>query len=220
MSLKPTPITDEINEYLIENFSADDEFLINLKKEARNAGIPEIHISPVQAAFMQFMLKTIGAKRVLEIGTLAGYSAITMARALPEDGLLTAVEVNKNFAEFAKKKSYEAGLKDKIEIYNNHAVIFLKEYNPEIKFDFVFMDAQKTEYEDYFKLVENRVRPGGIIAADNALAFGDIVSEEPDRDSEEVRAVRRFNEYVKNHEDFETTLVTAGDGLLMALKKQ
>lgn len=218
MSSRPTEITNEIFNYLLKNFSAEDEFLLELKKDATAAGIPEICISPEQGKFLQFYLKSINAKYVLEIGSLAGYSAIVMARALPKDGKLIALEINQRNADFIREQAEKAGLSDIIEVVNQDAQKFVESFKPDYELDFVFIDADKRAYHKYFDYTAPLVRKGGVICADNALAFGMIAQEDPDSEPKNVNALKRYNEKVASDERFFTTLVTMGDGMAMSLK--
>lgn len=218
MSSRPTEITQDIYNYLLENFSAEDEFLLNLKKEATEAGIPEICISPEQGNFLQFYLKSINAKNVLEIGSLAGYSAIVMARALPKDGKLIAVELNPKNAEFIEKQVEKAGLSHIIEVVNQDAQKFVKEFKPDYELDFVFIDADKRAYHKYFEHTAPLLRKGGVICADNALAFGMIAQNDPESEPKNVNALKRYNIMVRENKDFFSTLVTMGDGMAMSVK--
>ncbi len=220
MSHRPTLITDELVDYINENFSSEDKFLAKLRVDAKKSKIPDICISPEQGAFLQFFLKAVKAKYVLEIGTLAGYSAITMARSLPEGGKLISVEINAKNAEFARKKIKEAGLESKIEVHTASALQFLENYRPEFQFDFIFIDAEKTEYKKYFLSCSSLIRKGGIIAADNALAFGEIVNTDKDREIfKEIEAIRDFNRFIKSSADFKSCLLTVGDGMIMSVKQ-
>lgn len=218
MSSRPTEITSDIYNYLLNNFSAEDEFLANLKKEASSQGIPEICISPEQGRFLQFYLKSINAKNVLEIGSLAGYSAIVMARALPEDGKLIAVEINPRNADFIRNQAEKAGLSNIIEVVNQDAQDFVKEFKPDYELDFVFIDADKRAYHKYFDYTAPLLRKGGVICADNALAFGMIAQENPESEPKNVNALKRYNEKVVKDNNFFTTLVTMGDGMAMSIK--
>ncbi|TNE35284.1 O-methyltransferase [bacterium] len=218
MSSSPTQVTEEIYQYLRKNFSSEDDFLKNLKKEANEAGIPEICISEEQGKFLQVLLKSIRAKYVLEIGSLAGYSAITMARALPEDGKLVAVEISSKNAEFIEQKALDAGLSHKIEVVNADAKDFLGGWQPDFKLDFVFVDADKKGYKTYFELCTPLIRKGGIFAADNALGFGHIAEENPKSEPGNVKAIQDLNQTLKNSPLYESCLVTVGDGMAMGLK--
>ncbi len=221
MSAEPTKITQDIYKYILKNFSAEDDFLANLTKEARAWGIPEIQISPDQGHFIQFLVKLIDAGHILEIGSLAGYSAIITARAMPESGKLIALEKDPNFANFIRGKVQEAGLENLVDVHAKPALEFLHSFKPEKPLDFVFIDADKTEYVEYFKYVDPLLRPGGIIAADNALAFGDVAKNYEDIEEPlNVEGIQIYNEYVIKREDYFSTLVTIGDGLLLSQKKR
>ncbi|MFN3195595.1 MAG: O-methyltransferase [Chlorobiota bacterium] len=219
MSSNPTQVTPEIYGYLQSNFSSEDDFLKNLKKEATEAGIPEICISEEQGKFLQFYLKSINAKYVLEIGSLAGYSAITMARALPADGKLIAVEINEKNAKFIEQKAKEAGLENVIEVVNQDAKEFLADWKPDFELDFVFVDADKKGYKGYFESTTPHIRKGGVFAADNALGFGHIAESDPKSEPGNVKAIQQFNDMLNESPDYDTCLVTVGDGMAMGLKK-
>ncbi len=218
MSQQITPISEETEKYLIENFSSEDNFLQQILLESAAAGMPQISIGGIQGAFLQFLLKAIDAQHVLEIGSLAGYSAITMARALPPHGKVVCMEYNPDFAHFIAKKADEAGISSKIEVYAGDAKHILADYKPEFSFDFVFIDADKQGYEQYLQLVYPMVRKGGIIAGDNALAWGQIGEENPKVEANNVRALQAFNHALRTHPGLSSCLVPIGDGMAMGVK--
>lgn len=218
MSQRPTPVDERLFEYLKENFSSEDEFLSKLVEEAMQEGIPNISISPEQGLFMQFMLKTINARNVVELGTLAGYSAITMARALPEGSKLITIENEFKHALFANRKIKEAGLDDIIEVQNSDALEFLKIYEPQEPFDFIFVDADKPNYARYLDILTPMLKTGGIFAADNAFAFGFVASSKPERNPEDVKSITGFNHYFRNHPQYSVCMVPVGDGIIMGVK--
>ncbi len=211
-----TALSDQMFEYLVSRFSVDDELLHALKREAPKAGIPEIQISEEQAAFMQVFLKSIGAKRVLEIGTLAGYSAISMARALPEDGMLVTIERNPAHAEFAQRYIDKAGLHAKIQIMQGAALDVLPGITGQ-HFDFAFLDADKKNYPHYLEHCMRLVKRRGVIAADNAFAFGQLFDEHS-TDSE-APAMIAFNESVVKDARLQSMIVPVGDGLMLSYIK-
>ena len=218
MSLKPTAITEEIYKYILDNFAPEDPFLKTLKEESASAGMPQISISPDQGHFLQLLVKLTNARYILEIGSLAGYSAITMARELPKDGHLHAVEINPDYVNFISLKVKQAGLSSIIEIHNQNGINFFKEFHPEYNFDIVFVDADKTSYIDYFKAADRLLRIGGIFIADNILAFGEITNDKPIRDKKNINAIREFNKYVLKQKNYKTSLLTIGDGFLISMK--
>lgn len=219
MSHRPTIIDDRLFEYLKSYFSSEDEFLYELQIRAREAGLPPISISPEQGRFMQFLLGSINAKHVLEIGTLAGYSAITMARALPNDGKLITVENDPKHYDFACKMIEESGLGNKIEVVLSDGKDFVKEYRTRNQFDFVFVDADKPSYAFYLNNITPKIKNGGIFAADNAFAFGFILDTKPERNPDDVKSLRSFNEYFRTRDNYFTCIVPVGDGIIMGYKK-
>lgn len=219
MSASPTAVTPEIHKYLNERFSCEDDFLSKLREDAEKFGIPPIHINQEQGKFLQFFLKSIGAKYVLEFGSLAGYSAITMARALPDnDAKVVCLEINPQNAKFITAKAEAAGLSHKIEVINCDAQKFIKEYKPDFLFDFVFIDADKGGYSKYLNYSIPLLRPGGVVCADNALAFGKIITDDDAKEKKNVAAIRRFNDEMIAKKELFTTLVTMGDGMIMGYK--
>lgn len=220
MTMKATGLRDDLYEYILENFSGEDEFLKNLRDEAAELNIPQISISKEQVKFLQFLIKTIKAKNILEVGTLAGYSGISMARALPEDGKLITLELEPERAEFARRKFSEAGFSEKVEVVQGKALDFLSSFNPDEPIDFVFLDADKNNYYKYVNLLDKFIRVGGIVAADNAFAFGFVMDSAPERNPEDVKSIKSFNSYMVNNKNYFTTIAPVGDGLLMCLKVQ
>ncbi len=218
MSLKTTVVTEELDNYLQEKFSPCDDTLNRISKIAEVKGMPQIHISGHEAKYLQFLIKSIDAKNVLEIGSLAGYSAISMAAALPEDGKLLTVELEKDYADLVKKNAEEAGLSHKIEVINSDARNFVDNYYSTEKLDFVFVDADKPGYYHYLKALTPHIRKGGIFAADNAFAFGFVLSSAPERNPDDVKSIKSFNEKFLADPNYFVTLVPIGDGLIIGLK--
>jgi predicted O-methyltransferase YrrM len=219
MSNRATIVDDRLFEYLKNNFSSEDEFLAELQIKAKEAGLPPISISPEQGKFMQFLLHSVNAKHVLEIGTLGAYSAITMARALPDDGKLITVENEPKHYEFACKMVSESGLEHKIEVVLADGKNFVKEYRTQNQFDFVFVDADKPSYLYYLNNITPKIKIGGIFAADNAFAFGFILDSKPERNPDDVKSIRSFNEYFRTRDNYFTCIVPVGDGIIMGYKK-
>ena len=225
MSVNRTAITPELDAYILEKFSADDDFLIELRKQAISQKIPDISISPDQAKFIQVLLKSMNAKYVLEIGTLAGYSSITMGRALAVGSKLITVENNNLHYKFALEKIKQAGLSEIIDVYYGYALDFFANFKPNYLLDFVFMDADKKNLKNYLDICTPLIRSGGIFAVDNAFALGNLTVANPEFDEihkhriHDVYAVREFNEYFGSHPDFDTCMLTIGDGLIMGVKK-
>ncbi|QQS67493.1 MAG: O-methyltransferase [Chlorobiota bacterium] len=216
LGIKNTEVTNEIYQYLVDNFSGEDELLMNLRNEAKEVGIPEICISPEQCKFLQVFIKSIKAKRIIEVGTLGGYSAIVMARALPLDGKLITIEVDPFRGEFARSQIAKAGLSGKIEVLIGSGVDVLeKTINSSDKFDFAFIDADKISYVRYLDLILPLMNKGGVITGDNALAWG-LVHDE-NTDNKDVKAIQSFNNAMKCNPLIESCIVPVGDGMCMGI---
>ena len=210
------PVTAAHVKYLAARTRGDDAFLRELKAAARKAGIPEIWIAPEQASFMQILLKLRGARRVVEVGTLAGYSAINLARALPPDGRLTTIELDETHAEFAAAWIARSDVADRIEVRRGDAARILPSL-ADASADAVFLDANKTGYALYLQQARRLLRPSGLIMVDNAFAFGALFAKGPQEG--EVEAVRSFNEVMARAPGFHSVIVPVGDGLWVGARE-
>ncbi|MCX7877372.1 MAG: O-methyltransferase [Ignavibacteria bacterium] len=213
--MKGVPLNEELYEYIVNTFVTEDDVLKSVTNEAEKKNIPLIQVSPENGKFLFILLKMIKARSVLEIGTLTGYSAIWMARALPDNGKLITLEVSKEHAREARENFRKAKLDKIITLIEGEAMESLEKLGNE-RFDFVFIDADKENSLNYYEKVFNLVNPGGIIATDNTLRDGKIISNYPDSGT---RALQLFNKHVANDERVYSLLVPISDGLTICLKK-
>lgn len=214
--MKGTPLTDGLADYINELFPVEDELLRDLKRESLEAGIRPIQISPEQGAFLSVLLKAIGARKVIEVGTLSGYSAIIMARALPDDGHVTTIEIDPLQAGFAREQIRKAGLQEKVTVYVGTGVDVLeRKLQGSGPYDFAFIDADKEGYIRYVDLLYPMMRPGALIAGDNALAWGKV--HNPNTDEENVRWIQEFNRYMAEHPGIDAAIVPSGDGMCLGV---
>jgi len=216
MSSTSTVVTREHFAYLAERTRGEDSFLAELKESARAAGIPPIWVSPEQASLMQILLKAAGAKRVLEVGTLAGYSAIAMARALPADGCVDTIELKDEHADFAERWVKKSDVAGRVRVLRGAGADVLRTLDAKDgAYDAAFLDADKSGYPTYLSHCLRLVRPGGMILVDNAFAFGQVLDESPtDR---EVPAVRAFNDQMAKTPGVHGVIVPIGDGLWVSV---
>jgi len=216
MSARSTTVTPAHFEYVAHRTRGDDAFLKELKKAAAKAGMPAIWISPEQASFMQILLKSAGAKEVIEVGTLAGYSAIAMARALPPGGRVRTIELNQDYAGFAERWIDKSDVSGRIEVIRGAGLDVLPGIEADSA-DAAFLDADKSNYPGYLRESLRIVRRGGLILVDNAFAFGQLLDPRPtDR---EVPAVRKFNEIMAKEKRVHGIIVPIGDGLWVGVKE-
>lgn len=215
--MKGTPLTEKTWKYICDLVPAEDDFLRQLNVEALEQEIPAIQISPDQVSFLQFFLRAIQARHVLEIGSLAGYSTITMARALPDEGQLFALEREPEYSFFIRKKVKEAGLENVVTVHTGEALETLETQEfPEL--DFVFIDADKMNYKRYLDLTVPMLRKGGVVCGDNALAWGMIADTDVPADREDVLGMQEFNAAMAARDDLACSMVPLGDGMFMGVK--
>jgi caffeoyl-CoA O-methyltransferase len=220
MTTKTLTLTQDLYRYLLAVSLREPDVLARLRAET--AALPEhnMQIAPEQGQFMAFLLKLMGATRVLEIGTFTGYSALAMALALPADGRLVACDVSRTWTAIARRYWREAGVEERIDLRIAPAIETLDALMTEGqagRFDFVFIDADKESYRGYFECALHLVRPGGVIAIDNAFWGGAVVhADESDSDAFAIDSLNRAL-----HEDprIDLTLLPIGDGLMLARKR-
>lgn len=218
MSDSSSLVTAEHFAYVAARTTAEDDFLRSLKTAARDAGIPPINIAPEQASFMQILLKAAGVKRVVEVGTLAGYSAIAMARALPADGHVDTIELLEKHAQFAQSwaDKPESGVAGRVTVHQGGGMDVLPGLATDSA-DAAFLDADKASYAQYLGECRRIVRPGGLLLCDNAFAFGQLLDEQPT--DPEVGAVRAFNDHMAQQTGLQGVIVPIGDGLWVAVQE-
>ena len=219
MSATSMAVSDAHFEYLAARTRGEDPFLRALKAAAEAQGIPPIWISPEQASLMQILLKTARARRVLEVGTLAGCSAIALARALParvHGGKLVTIELDPARARFAREWIGRSDVDDRVEVLEGRASEVLARLEP-CSFDAAFLDADKSGYAGYLEQCLSLVRPGGLILVDNAFAFGQIL--DPEVQDGEVLALRAFNDVMARTAGLHGIIVPIGDGLWVAVRE-
>jgi len=209
MSIEATLVDARHFAYVAERTAGDDELLVELKQAARAAGIPEICIEPAQASLMAILLKLVGAREVVEVGTLAGYSAIAMARALPAGGRVRTIELEPAHADFAEEWIGRSDVADRVSVLRGPGSERMAELEGPI--DALFLDADKAGYAGYLEQSRALLRPGGLVMCDNAFAFGQLFDEHPtDR---EAGAVRAFNDHMATQDWLDAVIVPVGDGL-------
>jgi predicted O-methyltransferase YrrM len=219
-TMKGTPLTEAAYEYIVQHFATGERALLEkMSVRAVAAGMPMINISDDQARFIAFFLKAMKAKRALDVGTLFGYSAAIMARAMGTDSEVVSLEVNDKHANVAKENIDTLHLRN-IQIKSGPALEIMKLMRRET-FDFILIDADKPNYTQYLNEALRLVRPGGVIAGDNALAFGKLTEKitKADDDYNSVIAIRGFNETFALQKTLFSTLIPVGDGMVMGVVK-
>lgn len=211
--------TPEIEAYLRNLAPERPEFMLEIEQYARDHYVSII--PPEVAQFLTFLVHLSKARRILEIGTAIAYSTIWLARAsAPLDGFVTTIEINDRRAETAMKNIRKAILEDRITLLKGNAVDIIPQLQD--KYDFIFIDAAKGQYQFFFEELYPRLEPGGLLVADNVLAEGKVVVPDEELKHRQKTAVRRLRDYLRmltGHPDLETTIVPLGDGIAVSLKK-
>ena len=214
---KFTALDDALYEYLQAHRSPDDEVVRELREETARLGRHAMmQIAPDQATFLRILVAAIGARRAVEVGTFTGFSALAIARGLPQDGRLLCLDVSEEWTRIARRAWAKAGVADRIELRIGPAAESLRALPDEPSFDFAFIDADKKGYPVYWEEIVRRLRPGGLIAADNVLWEGEVV--QPEQQGEDVVAIRGFNELVLADRRVESVMLALADGLTLARK--
>ena len=196
--------------YVEELLQPEDGVLTEIRARSAAAGLPDIAVGPFDGRHLEVIARAAGAKRIVEIGTLGGYSAVCFARALPEDGHLHTFELDPAHAEVARESLRRAGLADKATIHVGSAIERLPDVEGEGPFDLVFLDADKSSYPAYLAWAEKHLRVGGTLLADN-------VFRKP-RGREMADAIHAFNERIAQSDGWRATLLPLEDGLAVAVR--
>lgn len=205
-----------LDRYLAEHSEEEDQVL---KELARHTYLKEVHprmlSGHILGNFLNLFSRMLVPHRILEIGTYTGYSAICLARGLKAGGTLTTIEINDELRDTALNYFRKAKLEDRIELINGDALELL----PQIKdsFDLVFVDANKDDYPAYYKLVFDKIRPGGYLLADNVLWGGKVLDET--HADQTTRTIDQFNKMIKADKRVYNTMLPIRDGLMLVQKK-
>ncbi len=213
--MKGVPLTEELYRYITDTFIQEDELLKQIVTDTEAKKIPLIQVSPETGKLLGMFIKMIGAKNVLEIGTLTGYSTIWMARALPPEGSVTTLELTKAHADEALSNFKKAGLDGKISLKLGKAIESLDILTGST-FDLVFIDADKENCVNYFNKVINMVRPGGLIITDNTLRRGEVIEPNP---GPGALGIIEYNKLVAKDSRVESLLVPIDDGITISFVK-
>jgi caffeoyl-CoA O-methyltransferase len=210
-------ITPELHRYAVEHSSFRDGAVPEIERAGEEMGdLAAMQIAGDQAAFITVIVAAIGARSALEVGTFLGYGAVAIARGLPQDGRLVCCELDDGYAERAREHLAKAGMEERVEFRIGPALESLRAMERAEQFDFAFIDADKTEYVDYFEETLPRLRPNGLIMLDNTLRGGTVL--EPG-DSESAGVTAELNERLATDERVDVALLGFADGISLVRKR-
>jgi caffeoyl-CoA O-methyltransferase len=210
-------LTPEIHRYVLAHSTPVDDVLRELIAETAELPNAMMQIAPEQGAFMTILTRLVGARRAVEVGTFTGYSSISIARGLPDDGHLLCCDVSAEWTSIARRYWERAGLTHKIELRLAPAAETLQALPDEEQFDLAFIDADKSGYPIYYREILRRLRPNGVILVDNTLWGGRI--GDPSVTDEQTLTLRSFNDQVASDPNVDCVQLTLGDGLTVLRKR-
>jgi len=211
-------LSSEVHAYLVAHGSPPDALQRELIEETRRlGGISVMQIAPEQGALMTLLTRAVGARRAVEVGTFTGYSALCIARGLPEDGRLLCCDVSEEWTAIARRYWERAGVAHKIELRIGPAADTLRSLPETEAIDLAFIDADKGGYPVYYEELLRRLRPGGLILVDNVLWMGRVA--DPNADDEATGQIRAFNDLVAADARVEAVMLPVADGLTIARKR-
>jgi predicted O-methyltransferase YrrM len=220
MSNRTLQLDDRLYDYLLRHSLREPEALAALRAETVSHPKVNMQIAPEQGQFMQLLVRLIGARRAIEVGVFTGYSSLAVALALPADGRLLACDVNEEYTAIARRHWERAGVLHKIELRLAPAQETLAARlaaGEADRYDFAFIDADKTGYLGYYQQLLQLVRPGGLIVVDNTL-WGGAVADPADRDAD-TKALREFNDFLLSDPRIDLSLLPLADGLTLARRR-
>ena len=217
--LKYLPLNDQLYEFMRRQRSGTgDSILADLREETASLGDDaRMQISEEQGDFLGILARLLGARNALEVGTFTGYSALCVARALPKDGKLLCLDIDDDWTAIAKKHWDRAGVANRIELRIGPALEALDQLDPDLTFDFAFIDADKSEYDAYYERILPRIRTNGVILFDNMLWGGFVL--EGSSDHPDSQALRSLNAKLASDERIECVLLPIADGIQLCRKR-
>lgn len=220
MSNKTLFLSDELYEYMLSVSLREPEILRQLREETSGDPMAHMQISPEQGQFMSLLVKLMGATNALEVGVYTGYSSLCVSLALPPHGRMIACDVNREWTATARRYWQKAGVSEKIELRLAPAIETMDKLLAENQagtFDFVFIDADKANYDGYYERALELLRPGGLVVIDNVFWSGKVADSHVM--DEDTIAIRALNEKLCRDNRIELSLIPVGDGLTLALKR-
>lgn len=221
MKKRSLNLTDELYQYMLDISLKESEIAERLRDETKKMLVSALQSPPEESQFIALLLRLFNAKRIIEVGTFTGYTTLIMAQTIPSDGKIYACDISEKWTSIGRKYWEEAGVEEKIELNISPAIETLERLLSEglaNTFDFIFIDADKDHYVEYYEKARKLIRIGGLIAIDNVFWNGAVINDL--NNGSDVLAIRKLNKIVLEEKDFDISTVPIGDGLTLALRKR
>lgn len=220
MTGKTVPLDERLHNYLLDVSLRESPLLRELREHTQAGPMAQMQIAPEQGQLMALLARLVDAKLALEIGVFTGYSALCVAKVLPKDGLLVACDINEEWTATAREFWRRGEVEHKVDLRLAPAVdtldVLIQDGMSE-RFDFVFIDADKTHYAEYYERSLQLVREGGLIVVDNVLWSGRVA--DPEADDEDTKAIRAFNKKLHEDQRVDISILPLADGITLARKR-
>lgn len=203
--------------YVAATYAPEDDFLRDIRERSRSAGLPDIQLAALDARHLEVLTRVAGVRRAVEIGTLAGYSGVSLLRGMPPEGRLDTFELDPAHARVAEETFRRAGFRERARIHVGPALERLAALDGEGPFDLCFIDADKISYPRYLDWAARHLRPGGLVIGDNAFLFGEL-GDQTSAPSPELAAMRAFHERLARGGEFRATVLPTGEGLALGVR--
>jgi caffeoyl-CoA O-methyltransferase len=203
--------------YIFDLYRPEDPQLREVRERSGGEGLPGIQVAALDARHLEVLVRLMGVRKAVEIGTLAGYSAVSIVRGMLPDGVLYTIEGDPHHADVAAETFRKAGISDRVRQLRGPALSLLPALSAEGPFDFVFIDADKESYDQYLDWAAANLRRGGLVAGDNAFLFGHLYTDESPQSAGQ-RSMRAFHKRLAESGEFRATALPTGEGLALGIK--
>jgi caffeoyl-CoA O-methyltransferase len=204
--------------YIAKTYVPEDDVLREIRERCRREGLPEIQIGALDARHLEVLASVAGARKAVEIGTLGGYSGVSLLRGMGIGGVLDTVEIDPRHAEVARESFRRAGYTTQARIHLGAAVDVLPKLAAQGPYDLCFIDADKDGYPDYLNWAADNLRPGGLVLADNVFLFGELADKPTGARAPTIAGMQAFHQILANSGRFRATVLPTGEGLAVGVR--
>jgi len=208
----------KLSDYVARLYAPEDEVLAEIRKRSAAAGLPDIQVAALDGLHLEVLARAAGARKAVEVGTLGGYSGVSLLRGMEPDGELDSIELSEQHAEVARASFRRAGFAARARVHVGMARDVLPKLVPRGPFDLVFIDADKESYPDYLAWAADNLRKGGIVLLDNAFLFGGLADAPTGDRAPQIRAMQSVHETLARSGKFRATVLPTGEGLALGIR--